>query len=292
MSGAAEQRETFLEAGIASAGAAVKNFLDSGKPPHAICFAGDDSRGLDELAEYSARLFLCESMSSCGVCKSCKKAQSRIHPDIIRAKELMPDGKYKVDVLRKTVSDSFMRPNEGMFRVYIFTDADEMSPICQNALLKFTEEPPEYVRVIFTVKSSDALLDTIKSRLVFINAGNGASPEYDEELLETVNAFIKALAGSNEYAAAAALARIKTREDLTRALTAISGAIRGAIVTKSGVGSGESNAENELASSAGIKALVKAEKLLMSYIGDLKFNPNVSLAAAYIAAEICEELRT
>jgi DNA polymerase III delta prime subunit len=223
---------------------------------------------LSEFAEERARAVLCgqaESGNACNTCKSCRKAMGKIHPDLIKMSE------YKVGELRNIVADSFIRPNDGEFKVYIFTDADTMSPLCQNTLLKFTEEPPDYVRIIFTVKSQDLLLDTIKSRLAFINvnAGDDAPPE-NAELTETAKAFVAALARNNEYDAAVSLSGIKKRDDLSKVLDLISAELR--------------NSMHSFANYA------QAQKFLLGCADDLKVNPNIALTCAYITAGICERL--
>ncbi|MDR2532430.1 MAG: DNA polymerase III subunit [Oscillospiraceae bacterium] len=251
----------------------LENFIASGRIPHALCFVGADPEYLSELSEYTARLFLCGNgqAAPCDTCKSCKKAQNKSHPDIIRASELTDGGKYKVDALRKIAVDSVVRPNDGDFKVYIFAKVDSMTPLCQNTLLKFTEEPPEYVRIIFTASSPDTLLDTIKSRLVFINADSDTVAENNTELLAIAHEFIAALIKSDEYRAAAALSRIKTREDLSETLNMISGLMHNSQFTA--------------------RSYVEAQKFLLDCIDDLKFNPNIALACTHITAGICEKLK-
>ncbi|MCL1822601.1 MAG: hypothetical protein FWG44_00160 [Oscillospiraceae bacterium] len=261
----------------------LQNFFGSDKCPsadkfpHAVCFIGDDVSRLAELAEETAKAILCGKNPACLTCINCKKVQNKMHPDIFRVRELSPDNKYKVDFVRKVAADSVFRPNDGDLKVYIFNEADEMSPVCQNALLKFTEEPPEYVRIIFTVKTKENLLDTIKSRLVFINAqntGNGV-PGFPE-LQETAELFISALVKGNEYLAAAALTKIKTREETAAAFKLISEAIRKLTV------------ENR---TANIKILIEVQKFTLDCIDDLQFNPNIALACTNLTSGIFSRLK-
>jgi len=236
---------------------------------HAICFVGENA---EEKAEYNARAILCGGGEPpCEVCNSCKKAQNKIHPDIIRVREGMTDGKYKVKELREVAAQAGYRPNDGEFKVYIFTQADTMRPECQNALLKFTEEPPEFVRIIFTVKSADLLLETIKSRLVFINA-KSAETVHSPELSEIAKDFMKALGTNSEYMAASALSRIKTRDELSAVLDIIAGEIRKTMY----------NSQHTIHNWA------EAQKFLQNCIDDLKYNPNVTLACTNAAVGIME----
>jgi DNA polymerase III delta prime subunit len=230
---------------------------------HAVCYVGEN---LDEFAERAAQSFLCENGQAepCNACRSCKKVQNKSHPDLIWVRE------YKVKEVREVVAASMIRPNDSELKVYIFAEADKMRPECQNALLKFTEEPPDYVKIIFTVRSPDLLLDTIKSRLVFINAESDAFAA-PSELSEIAQEFVAALVRRSEYNAAAALARVKTRDDLSAVLDLISA---------------EMNAERDTLGAP----YVEAQKFLLGCIDDLKFNPNIALACTYITAGICEKL--
>ncbi|MCL2077317.1 MAG: hypothetical protein FWH08_02810 [Oscillospiraceae bacterium] len=271
----------------------LEGFIVSGRIPHAFCYVGDNSANSEEFSEYAARLILCErgGVKPCDTaadgspCKSCKKLQSKTHPDIVRVREAMPDGKYKVDALRKIVADSVFRPNDGDLRVYIFEQADTMSAVCQNALLKFTEEPPEYVKIIFTAKSADLFLDTIKSRLVFINAETSENSEISEiseknkELLSIARDFMNAVSAGNEYMAAAALSGVKTREDLSGVLGIIAGEIRNCMIN-----TGNSSYNMSIGDFA------RAQKFLQSCIEDLKYNPNVALACTHVTAGIYKEI--
>jgi len=229
----------------------------SGSVRHATCYVGDN---LDRFAEEKARAILCKSGQACGSCNSCIKVQNKSHPDLIWVRE------YKIKEIREVVATATTRPNDGEFKVYIFSGADSMRADCQNALLKFTEEPPDYVRIIFTAKSPDLLLETIKSRLVFINVGDGV-PDVPSELTETAREFVSALVQHNENNAAVAISRIKNREDLSAVLDLISKEMRKTMQYE-----------------------IKAQKFLLDCIDDLKFNPNIALFCAHITAGICEKL--
>jgi len=233
---------------------------------HAVCYIGEN---LDDFAQQKAQSILCEQdgTSPCETCRSCIKVHNGTHPDLIWVRE------YKVKEVREVVATVAIRPNDGDFKVYIFTDADTMRVESQNALLKFTEEPPPYVRIIFTAKSPDLLLDTIKSRLFFVNTG-GTHTEEPNELNNIAQGFVHALVEKDEYSAAAALAKIKTRDDLSKALDLISAEMN---VGRDALGAPENYTE--------------AQKFLLDCIDDLKYNPNIALFCTHITAGICKELK-
>jgi DNA polymerase III delta prime subunit len=226
-----------------------------------VCYAGDN---LDGFAEKKAQAILCGQAEPCEVCRNCIKVQNKSHPDLIYLRE------YKVKEIREIIATAAVRPNDGQFKVYIFANADTMRAECQNALLKFTEEPPDYVRIIFTAKSPDLLLDTIKSRLFFVNADSvSEAPHPTPELAEIAREFAAALSDGNEYNAACALSRIKTREDLSNVTDLISAELRGASTGN----------------------YMEIQKFLLNCIDDLKFNPNIALFCTHITAGICEKLK-
>jgi DNA polymerase III delta prime subunit len=225
---------------------------------HAVCYVGES---LDKFAEHEARKILCESGQACGTCRSCIKVQNKSHPDLIYLRE------YKIKEVREAVAAAAVRPNDGEFKVYIFPNADSMRPECQNALLKFTEEPPDYVKIIFTAKSPDLLLDTIKSRLFFVNAGNDAHTAPPDELNSIAKEFVAALVRRSEHGAAAALTRIKTRDDLSKILDLISVELN---VGRAALGA----------------PYAEIQKFLLDITDDLIYNPNISLFCAHITAEV------
>ncbi len=131
---------------------ALSGFISAGRFPHALFFYGGGETERKTLADHLAQALLCErsgALVACNECNSCRKAAGRIHPDIIYVKEMSDNGKYKVDVLREEIRRGSYLPNDGRLRIYVFAEADTMSEICQNTLLKFIEEPKSFNRFIF-----------------------------------------------------------------------------------------------------------------------------------------------
>ncbi|MDE7463726.1 MAG: hypothetical protein K2M48_01750 [Clostridiales bacterium] len=67
-----------------------------------------------------------------------------------------------VDDIRDILDSLYLTPFELSRRAYIIENAESMSEICQNKLLKSLEEPPP--RVCFILCASGALLSTVESR--------------------------------------------------------------------------------------------------------------------------------
>lgn len=67
-----------------------------------------------------------------------------------------------VDDIREIVGSLYLTPFELDKRVYVIENAESMSEICQNKLLKSLEEPPP--RVCFVLCATGRLLPTVESR--------------------------------------------------------------------------------------------------------------------------------
>lgn len=73
------------------------------------------------------------------------------------------DNSYKIEEIRNFTSKLNSKQTENTKNLfYILTKGDELSPVCQNALLKTLEESPYSIGIL--VKNQDSLLPTIKSR--------------------------------------------------------------------------------------------------------------------------------
>ena len=126
----------------------------------------------DAAARNLAATLLCEGENPpCGKCRDCRKALAGIHPDVIRVERQRDDkGKPRreiyVDQIRAVTTDAVIAPNEAQRKVYILDDADCMNPQAQNALLKALEDPPGHACFILCTASADALLPTVRSRVV------------------------------------------------------------------------------------------------------------------------------
>ena len=140
-------------------------------------------------ARERAAALLCtgEGKRPCGHCRSCRKVQAGIHPDLITAGRLADDrGRLKkeisIDQIRQLRADACILPNEAERKVYIISEADTMNTAAQNAALKLLEEPPNGAVFLLCVKNPQLLLSTVRSRCFEISiggeTGNDGSQEY------------------------------------------------------------------------------------------------------------------
>lgn len=134
----------------------------------AFLLCGEDGDGLAALARaLSARLLGMPTESAFDE-----------HADIIvypkpkdekkQSKKSKSDGEkskryaISVDDIREIVDSLYLTPFEREGRIFIIENAETMSEVCQNKLLKSLEEPPP--RVCFILCSSGRLLPTVESR--------------------------------------------------------------------------------------------------------------------------------
>lgn len=137
---------------------------------HAYLITGESGSGKRSMADAFAAALLCpdrtDTTDACLSCPSCRKIQSRNHPDVFYVTHEKP-GVLTVGEVREQVIDTVgIRPYESTRKVYIIADADKMNVQAQNAILKTIEEPPAYAVFLLLAASPEALLPTIRSRCV------------------------------------------------------------------------------------------------------------------------------
>jgi len=110
---------------------------------------------------------LCQKQSGdekCGQCFACKTFDSNTNPDI---HIIDPgDGSISVEEIRSMQNDVIIKPLYSARKVYLIFEADKMTVQAQNCLLKTLEEPPSYAVIILTASNYEALMETIRSRVL------------------------------------------------------------------------------------------------------------------------------
>ena len=148
----------------------LRRAIAVGSLPQSLIFAGPDGIGKRLMAGAVAQALNClepvdasgpPRRDACGTCRSCRKIERRVHPDV---RIVEPDEKdsIKIDAIRDFTSGLMFRPAEGRYRVVVIDRADLMEPAAQNALLKTLEEPPaQNVFVLVTSRPAE-LFETIR----------------------------------------------------------------------------------------------------------------------------------
>lgn len=139
------------------------NSLKRERTAHAYIFTGPDGVGKFLTARILAEALNCtEEDKPCGICRSCRKIQKGVHPDV---KVIDVEGaSIKINQMRELRRDMLVRPYEGRKKIYIIRQAEKMTPEASNSLLKTLEEPPEYGVIILVTVNHHMLLPTIRSR--------------------------------------------------------------------------------------------------------------------------------
>ena len=146
----------------------VRNRISGGHLSHAYIISGPEGSGRHTLAKALCQIYVCsapETQRPCGLCTNCRKAEAGIHPDIISISSETEDGK-RLSPSRARIyhQDACIAPNEADRKVYLFEQADALSPAVQNVLLKLIEEGPAYAAFLLITEHSGQLLPTIQSR--------------------------------------------------------------------------------------------------------------------------------
>lgn len=137
----------------------------AGALSNAYVLTGAPDPALEECALALAAACLCrESGAPCGACRSCRKVEKGVHPDLQWVEKLPDKTQLTVDQIRKVRSEAYVRPNEAPRKVYIIRRAWQMNDEAQNAFLKVLEEGPGYAVFILLAPNAAALLPTVLSR--------------------------------------------------------------------------------------------------------------------------------
>ena len=135
---------------------------------HAYLITGPRGIGKSNLAIRFIQALNCpqrgQDGNPCLECPTCKRLARMEHPDLFPI-SVEEDSKWiKVDQIRELIRSLSLSPYESKHRFGLLLDFENATINAQNSLLKTLEEPPGSVIMILTSITSDALLETIKSR--------------------------------------------------------------------------------------------------------------------------------
>lgn len=154
-----------LFAGNESAMTVLKHAV-KGANHHAYLIYGEEGLGKRTFAMLFAKAFLCTARSGrpCGVCRSCKKVENQVHPDL---KILIGEkrGSIHVESVREIRKGCVVKPNDGELKIYLIANIQHMTEEAFNAFLKTLEEPPLHTVFILTAEHLDQLPETVVSRV-------------------------------------------------------------------------------------------------------------------------------
>ena len=276
---------------------AVNSAVKLGRLPCSILLSGGSEALREKCALELASAVLCtetqgRSSEPCMNCSACLRVRAGLHPDVFR---IVPeDGKKLLSV--KTVRDNCLSrlsssPTEGLNKVFIFPDCDDMQAVVQNALLKSIEEPPEDTMFIFCCDAREGLLDTVISRLTEYPLGDtlsSKSRKTDEKVNATAENIAFALCNEDEFGVMLACAPMhKNRKMMSSVASRLILIIRDAMAEGSGspVLSGCDMAAYSLSRSYKISSLLQIKQVLDKIIDEAEHNANENLLISRFSSE-------
>ena len=154
--------------------------------PHALLFEGPEGIGKFRAALWLAATLLCERAGSgdgdepCLACGPCKRVLAESHPDIfivdarahdqdelvvgfIAYRKDKPDKGFKGPSIEEFLD---LRAAESRGKFVIVREAERMTEAAQNAFLKTLEEPRPGVHILLETAVPNALLLTVRSRVI------------------------------------------------------------------------------------------------------------------------------
>ena len=142
----------------------LKQAIYSNHVAQTYLFHGPDGVGKKMVAVGFAMALNCSDYrdDACGMCKSCRKIEQGIHPDVTILQS--DNGEIKIGAIRDVINGMVYRPLEGKNRVLIVDEAERFNTSASNAFLKTLEEPPAETVIILVSSSPDLLPQTVLSR--------------------------------------------------------------------------------------------------------------------------------
>ena len=174
-------------------GRIISNIRDGSSAAHSYIIEGPHGKERDGFIRSFAKSVLCENLSSegraCGICSSCRQINAGTCMDLVYMERSGKTG-YVVEDASTFMSRIGMGAY-GSRIVGIIEEADLLSEVVQNKLLKTLEEPEEGVIIIIAVSSADKLLSTVRSRCVKLRMDDCVDADaYGEEQTAGVENFV------------------------------------------------------------------------------------------------------
>ena len=144
----------------------IRGAIDQDRLAHAYIIDGPENIGKMTLAIDLAKAVSCLGVEApCGTCTQCIRIQGSKQTDVrVIGDEVKEHNLISIDQVREIQRESNLTPFEGSHRIIIFNRADSLSQEASNALLKFLEEPPDYVILVLLTLNKSRLPDTLISR--------------------------------------------------------------------------------------------------------------------------------
>ena len=266
---------------------------------HAVLICGGTEEERNKKALYIAKTAVCSGKKDapCGVCRSCRKADEGVHPDIIIVKRPKDKKFFQKDAIKAVVENAYITPNEADLKVFVIEEVQYMTEECQNVLLKILEEPPSYTSFVLTSSNANAVIKTVLSRVTKIKlSASYEADAFSDKATEIVKNTLSALTSTFEFDVIAALSPTDGDKALvSEVLSLLCIALRDALSLKYGAKPLEKKLENETRTLSALPA----EQLLSMYdvsselLKLCESYPNYTLLSAVLSArlKVCGEAK-
>ena len=143
----------------------IYNSIQSNKIPNAYLLTGIRGTGKTTLARLIAKSLMCvngiENLCKEKFCENCESISNSNNLDVL---EMDSANKTSVNDVRELIEIAKFPPTLGKYKIYILDEAHQMSSSAMSALLKTLENPPSYLKIIFSTTDPRKLPVTILSR--------------------------------------------------------------------------------------------------------------------------------
>lgn len=278
---------------------ALRELSAAGRLPQSVMLTGGDARLREKCGLELAAAELCLSPENglpCGKCGSCIKVKAGTHPDLIKIVPSRDKKTVSLDTVRELVLEKlYIAPNESDNKVYLFPEAQELSAVIQNALLKSVEEPPVFVSFIFLCTGRDAVLETVASRCAQFSLGTPAELTAKKEEEKAAAAAVEiadALCKGDAFDIMLSTApMIKNRELMKKTAEKLSVILRDAMAVDSGMDllSGAVEQATGLSLRFSIKELINIKDSMDKIIEYAEHNANENLLISEFSAMLIKE---
>lgn len=161
---------------------------------HAYIIEAEESRDRIGFTKEYAKAVLCQERrgAGCDKCITCRKIDHDNHEDVFFLEQSNKTG-YSVSDIKELSEKLMLLPTTGERNIAVIDDADRISTVGQNKLLKLLEEPYPGTIILLLTANRENLLETVKSRCVSINLGidSETTKRQKEKALELVNVIDK-----------------------------------------------------------------------------------------------------
>lgn len=162
----------------------ITNSIKKDRVSHAYLLQGARGTGKEAIARLMAKGFFCDrktGIDACGECSSCRRIDSRNHPDV---HWIEPEGQsIKIEQIKNLQKEFTYSGLESNKKVYIIKGADTLTVNAANRILKFLEEPSKQTIAIMLTENSQSIIPTIRSRCQVIDLKPLNPREFQKQLI-------------------------------------------------------------------------------------------------------------